>query len=224
VNRLFICHSRHEGYVFARAGVVNSDIESGLSAYAMKVALPCLVFNTVAAVNFRTIAWQYLYTLLAAKASGSFRTSLCRSETSVIFVVVGMTFLFGKGSRIEKTKAATIYSVATTLSIDLSLGLPILQSILPAFVPYLILITIPQLVVITTGANVILDYISSREQEGGRVCAPLPTPPLHPHTFANVNPTLLTREGSKPPPRHVSTRPRYFLGPAYSLHPYFHCL
>lgn len=56
------------GYVLARVGVVSSALAGSLGSYVGNIALPALLFLTMATLDLGSINWDFFFSILIAKA------------------------------------------------------------------------------------------------------------------------------------------------------------
>ena len=100
------------GYVFGRLKIIRPEESKSLGAFVGKLALPSLLFLSMANINLSDIDWYFLGGVLLAKFG--------------VFVLVAIfTFIL---KRPFNPGYAGLYAIVATTSNDLALGLPIRKS------------------------------------------------------------------------------------------------
>lgn len=97
------------GYISARAHWISDTQVKGLGIFVSKFALPALLFQNMATLNFSSVKWTFLVSVLISK--------------SVIFVLI---IVFGLiVTRPANFGKCGIYAIFVTQSNDFALGYPI---------------------------------------------------------------------------------------------------
>ena len=100
-------------YVLGKAKVVPPEVGRALGAYTTLVALPALVFRSLATLDFGLINWGVVGGVSLAKLA--------------VFVLVGGASRLLGGPRPEAGAEAGIYAIFASQSNDFAMGLPIIQ-------------------------------------------------------------------------------------------------
>ncbi|XP_058291476.1 integral membrane protein GPR155 [Hylobates moloch] len=117
------------GYIAGRANVITSTQAKGLGNFVSRFALPALLFKNMVVLNFSSVDWSFLYSILIAKAC-------------VFFIVCILTLLVASpDSRFSK---AGLFPIFATQSNDFALGYPIVEALYqttyPEYLQYIYLV------------------------------------------------------------------------------------
>eukprot|EP01012_Entosiphon_sulcatum_P004734 TRINITY_DN11958_c0_g1_i1.p1 TRINITY_DN11958_c0_g1~~TRINITY_DN11958_c0_g1_i1.p1 ORF type:complete len:818 (-),score=109.47 TRINITY_DN11958_c0_g1_i1:98-2506(-) len=137
------------GYIMGKTGALTLDATKGINQLAGKVALPALLFVGMATLNLKEVDFKVLLTMFLAKA-------LVFVSVSAIAVVFSQ-----KSSWLSK---CGIFGIFVTQSNDVAIGLPIIQAMYPAYVPYIFLVALVQLGIINPLGFALLEASQAAQQ------------------------------------------------------------
>ncbi|CAD5111154.1 DgyrCDS492 [Dimorphilus gyrociliatus] len=116
------------GYISARAHWITDTQVGGLGIFVSKFALPALLFQNMATLNFSSVNWTFLISILISK-------SAVFILITIFGLIVTRPINFGK---------CGIYSIFATQSNDFALGYPIVYALYskshPEFINYIYLL------------------------------------------------------------------------------------
>ena len=145
------------GYVVKRMRLAPAGFEGGVGFYVGMIALPALLFRSVATLDLSTIEPVLVGSVLLAKMV-------------VVAVAVGIGRLYTKASEPPGSAIALcgLMALATTSSDDIGLGLPVMQALSPAgspgarLVPLLFVLSALQSLIISPLCYLMLGVGSAR--------------------------------------------------------------
>jgi predicted permease len=105
------------GYGLRMTKVLTGDHAAGVSRLVGRVALPSLLFLSMATIDFGNVQWFFVLGLALARFL-------------VFWLVIGLSMLVGSGGRAHLSEAA-LRGVFATQSNDFALGLPVLTALYP---------------------------------------------------------------------------------------------
>ena len=121
------------GYISKKLRFVSDNAGAGIGEFVGYIALPALLFSAIAQLDFSAVDLRLV--LIIALGKG------------IVFVLGG---IFGAvtGKRGVRLQKAGLFAIFATQSNDFAFGLPIVQVLYPALVPYLLLTAPAQLLVL----------------------------------------------------------------------------
>ncbi|XP_041986213.1 integral membrane protein GPR155 [Aricia agestis] len=133
------------GYIAGRLNVVTKSESKGIATFVGTFALPSLIFLSLARLDFSTVNWTFLLSILLAKGL-------------VFFAVIVITLLVSKPMNLGQ---AGIFAIFCTQSNDFALGYPIINAIYekthPEYALYLYLMAPISLAILNPVAFVIME-------------------------------------------------------------------
>ncbi|KAG6442239.1 integral membrane protein GPR155 [Manduca sexta] len=139
------------GYVAGRLNIVSATESKGIATFVGTFALPCLIFLSLARIDFSVVNWTFLFAILLAKGL-------------VFFLVILVTLLVSKPLNLGR---AGIFAIFCTQSNDFALGLPIITALYekshPEYALYLYLMAPISLAILNPVAFVLMEVNKQRE-------------------------------------------------------------
>ncbi len=124
------------GYVAGQLNLVTKSQSAGLSRFMSHFALPAIVFKNLVDIQFQSVSWQFLASVLIAK--------------TIVFVCTAL--LTAIGERPRNFASMGLYAIMTTQTNDFALIGPIIEAIFkqshPEFQRYVYLIAPINLVIL----------------------------------------------------------------------------
>lgn len=126
------------GYILGRFQILGQKEAVGLSKFVQYLALPALIFGSIATMSFENVKWEFIASIFVSKAC-------------IFACVVLMTILLTHPSDLGKSG---IYAIAATQSNDFALAYPMFLSLYsnshPDYPSYLYIFAPIQLLVLNT--------------------------------------------------------------------------
>ncbi|XP_067932540.1 lysosomal cholesterol signaling protein-like isoform X2 [Watersipora subatra] len=133
------------GFIAGRARWITPSQTEGLNIFTGWFALPAMLFTTLATLDWSTVEWLFLLSILISKAS-------------LFFIVLLVSLVLEHPMNVG---AAGLYSIFATKSNDLALAVPIFSALYgkshPEFVQYIYLIAPISVVILNPIAFVLLE-------------------------------------------------------------------
>ncbi|XP_031835558.1 integral membrane protein GPR155 homolog anchor [Nomia melanderi] len=143
------------GYIAGRFDIITKTEGNGLNIFVGTFALPCLIFTSLAKLDFTLVNWKFLLAVLLAKGC-------------VFFTVLGVS-LFIK--RTSNPGCAALFAIFTTQSNDFAIGYPMIAALYgkvhPEYAAYLYLMAPISLAILNPVGFVLLE-IGKRRNENHR--------------------------------------------------------
>ncbi|CAG0920753.1 unnamed protein product [Notodromas monacha] len=140
------------GYLAGRANFISTSDAKGLNTFVGTFALPALIFNSMAALDFSSVNWTFLFSISISKA-------LVFALVVFVTILVERPIDFGK---------AGLFAIFCTQSNDFALGYPIIASLYrnsyPEFPSYLYLVAPISLVFLNPIGFVLMEYQKRRDR------------------------------------------------------------
>ncbi|XP_053981546.1 integral membrane protein GPR155 [Hylaeus volcanicus] len=140
------------GYIAGRFNVISKVEATGLNTFVGTFALPCLIFMSLAKLDFTLVNWKFLLAVLLAKSS-------------IFFLVLGVSLVIKRPSN---PGCAALFAIFTTQSNDFAIGYPMIAAIYgkthPEYSAYLYLMAPISLAILNPIGFVLLE-IGKRRTE-----------------------------------------------------------
>lgn len=101
------------GYVAGQLNLLTSTQSAGLSRFISNFALPAIIFKNLVDIQFESVSWQFLASVMLTKA--------------IIFF--GTAILTGIGERPRNFTSMALYAIMTTQTNDFALIAPIIDAV-----------------------------------------------------------------------------------------------
>ena len=101
------------GYIAGQLNLLTNTHSIGLSRYISNFALPAIIFKNLVSLQFQSVSWQFLASVLISK-------------TILFFLTMIITFI---GERPRNFASMGQYAIITTQSNDFALMLPIIDAV-----------------------------------------------------------------------------------------------
>ncbi|XP_067650472.1 lysosomal cholesterol signaling protein-like isoform X2 [Haliotis asinina] len=159
------------GYIAGRTSIITSTQGKGIGAFVSNFCLPALLFKSMCELNFGSVNWTFLWSILIAK--------------TVVFVVVVLVTMVVK--RPLNLGCAGLYGIFSTQSNDFAVGYPILQALYqnshPDYLQYIYLVAPISLVFLNPLGFVLIEIHKGRSES---VDSPHSTRQLIWHVFKGI--------------------------------------
>ncbi|CAG0916670.1 unnamed protein product [Notodromas monacha] len=140
------------GYIAGKASLISPFEAKGLNTFVGTFALPCLIFHSLAELNFASVNWKFLLAIFISK-------------TVVFIIVVLITILVHRPVDFGRSG---LYAIFCTQSNDFALGYPIIfslyKNIHPEFPSYLYLVAPVSLVFLNPIGFVMMEWQKRRDE------------------------------------------------------------
>ncbi|XP_071102549.1 lysosomal cholesterol signaling protein-like isoform X1 [Haliotis cracherodii] len=140
------------GYIAGRASIITSTQGKGIGSFVSNFCLPALLFKSMCELNFSSVNWTFLWSILIAK--------------TFVFVVVVLVTLVVK--RPLNLGYAGLNGIFSTQSNDFALGYPILQALYqnnhPEYLQYIYLVAPISLVFLNPLGFVLMEIHKRRTE------------------------------------------------------------